>query len=157
MVDGKCSKKFPKEFCEETTVEEDGYPKYARPNNGQEFTDSRGNVFDNRHVVPHNAYLTVKYECHINVEVCASVKAVKYIHKYIFKGYDSTTLLVSNERDEVKEYLDSRYISAIESCWHIFEFSMHAEDPTVYRLPVHLPDQQMVYFNDDDAVDDVLE
>jgi hypothetical protein len=53
--------------------------------------------------------------------------------------------------------LDARYISAIENCWHIFEFAMHAEEPTVYRLPVHLPDQQMVYFNDDDAIDDILE
>jgi hypothetical protein len=34
MVDGKCSKKYPKDFCDETTMEEDGYPKYARPNNG---------------------------------------------------------------------------------------------------------------------------
>jgi hypothetical protein len=38
MVDGKCSKKYPKDFCDETTVEEDGYPKYARPNNGRTFT-----------------------------------------------------------------------------------------------------------------------
>ena len=61
------------------------------------------------------------------------------------------------ERDEITEYLDGRYIGSVESCWHIFEFAMHAEAPTVYRLPVHLEDQQMVYFNPDDNINDVLE
>ena len=60
-------------------------------------------------------------------------------------------------RNEIKEYLDARYIGSAESCWHIFEFPMHAQKPTVYRLPVHLEDQQLVYYNPDDNVDDVLE
>ena len=34
---------------------------------------------------------------------------------------------------------------------------MHAEYPTVYRLPVHLEDQQLVYFNPEDDIHDVLE
>jgi len=72
------------------------------------------------------------------VEICASVKAIKYIHKYIYKGHDRTTLEITREGqqaiDEVKEYVDARYISAIESCWHIFEFPMHAEKPNVYHL-----------------------
>jgi hypothetical protein len=34
---------------------------------------------------------------------------------------------------------------------------MHAQSPTVYRLPVHLEDQQLVYFNADDNADDVME
>ena len=29
------------------------------------------------------------------------------------------------------------------------EFPMHEEKPTVYRLPVHLEDQQTVYFEED--------
>lgn len=100
-----------------------------------------------------------RYNCHINVEICASVDAVKYIHKYIYKGHDRTTLEVLDEqnRDEVKEYLDARYIGSVESCWHIMEFNMHAEFPAVYRLPVHLEGQQVVYFNPDDNILDVLE
>ncbi len=46
--------------------------------------------------------------CHINVEVCVSVKAIKYIHKYIYKGNDRTTLEVQ-DHDEIKEFLDARY------------------------------------------------
>ena len=60
-------------------------------------------------------------------------------------------------RDEIKEYLDACYIGSVESCWHMFEFPMHFSQPTVYRLPVHLEDQQMVYYNPDDNPDDVLE
>ena len=162
MVDGKCSKHFPKEFCEHTVYGEDGYPKYAWPNNGRSFektANGKRHVYDNRDVVPYNAYCSAKYKCHINVEICASVEAVKYIHKYIYKGYDRTTIEISGdqERDEIKEYLDACYISAAESLWHIFEFPMHAESPSVYRLPVHLKDQNLIYYNPDDDINEVLD
>ena len=85
-----CSKKFPKPFENETVVNTDGYPSREGPTiqlqrNGQSVT------FDNRWVVPYNPYLLRKYGSHINVEICASVKAVKYIHKYIYKGNDLAT------------------------------------------------------------------
>jgi hypothetical protein len=145
-------KTHPKEFTEETIFGEDGYPAYARPDNGCTFTDRHGNIHDNRDIVPYNPYLSAKYgetqffayffkipdcintDCHINVEICASVKAIKYIHKYIYKGHDRTTIQVTKGPqaiNEIKEFLDARYISAKESCWHIFEFPMHAEKPTV--------------------------
>jgi hypothetical protein len=87
------------------------------------------------------------------------VDSVRYITKYIFKGHDRTTVALAEDqnRNEVKEYLDARYIGSVESCWHIFEFPMHAEKPTVYRLPVHLEDQQLIYYNADENPDDVLE
>jgi hypothetical protein len=34
MIDGKCSKFFAKQFCEHTTILENGFSQYARPNNG---------------------------------------------------------------------------------------------------------------------------
>ena len=33
---------------------------------------------------------------------------------------------------------------------------MHSESPSVYRLPVHLENQQLIYYNADDDVDEVL-
>ena len=71
MVDGHCSKHFRKEFCENTQFGDDGYPKYARPNNGRSFVKG-GFEYDNRDVVPYNPYLSAKYNCHINVEICKS-------------------------------------------------------------------------------------
>ena len=53
--------------------------------------------------------------------------------------------------------MDACYIGSVESCWHMFEFPMHALKPTVYRLPVHLEDQQLVYYNPDDNPNEVLE
>ncbi len=47
-----------------------------------------GFAFDNRWVVPYNPYLSLLFNCHINVEVCTFVTAVKYLYKYIYKGHD---------------------------------------------------------------------
>jgi len=157
MADGRCTKQYPKELRETTHFGDDGYPLYARPNNGH-FFEKNGHRYTNRDVVPYSPYLSARYNCHINVEICASVQAIKYIHKYIYKGHDRTTLEISDQnRNEIKEYLDSRYISAAESCWRIFEFNMHKESPSVTRLPVHLEDEQLVYFNADDNANDVIE
>jgi hypothetical protein len=154
MVDGVCSKHFPKEFCPETRFSEDGYPEYARPDNGRTYTNSRGQTFDNCHIIPYNPFLSARYDCHINVEICTSVKAIKYIHKYIYKGHDPATLEVS-EIDEILEHIDSHYIGPPEGVWHVLEFPLHEEKPSVYHLPVHLKDQQMVFF-DDDNVEEVM-
>jgi hypothetical protein len=59
MVDKKCSKKYPKQFREHTLSSENGYPDYARPNNGRT-VEKNGHIYDNRDVVPYNAYLSAK-------------------------------------------------------------------------------------------------
>ena len=41
---------------------------------------------DNQWIVPYNPVLLLKYQCHLNVEYCASIKGVKYLYKYVFKG-----------------------------------------------------------------------
>jgi hypothetical protein len=38
--------------------------------------------------VPYNLYLSTKYHAHINVEICTTIKAVKYLYKYVYKGHD---------------------------------------------------------------------
>jgi hypothetical protein len=87
MVDGRCSKRFPKQFQEITSTENDGYPLYMRRNNGRTyFNTNKHELIDNRHIVPYNPQLSMMFDCHINVEVCSSIRAVKYIYKYIYKG-----------------------------------------------------------------------
>ena len=76
-----CSKHYLRDFTPTTIDNSDGYPVYARPDNGCTHNTSKGPV-DNRWVVPHNRYLCQKYDAHINVEVVATVKAVKYLYKY---------------------------------------------------------------------------
>ena len=112
MKDGKCSKKYPRNFQENTTENEDGYPIYRRRNNGRTVEVNKIQL-DNRWVVPYNPYLTTKYDCHINVEICSSITAIKYLFKYVYKGHDRATIEIIN--DEINLYLDARYISASEA------------------------------------------
>ena len=94
----------------------------------------------------------VWYDCHINVEICASVKAIKCIHKYIYnlyKGHDHATSEMGEDIDEILEHINSCYIGPLEGWWHSFEFPLHEKKPSFYRLPVHEEDQQMVHFDDD--------
>ena len=34
----------------------------------------------------------MKYDCHINVEVCSTIGAVKCLYKYIYKGHDKAMM-----------------------------------------------------------------
>ena len=45
-----------------------------------------GVIYDNSWVIPYNPYMLLKYDCHINVEICHSIESVKYLNKYVYKG-----------------------------------------------------------------------
>jgi hypothetical protein len=60
------------------------------------------------------------------------------------------------EVDEIKKYVDCRYVSASEVMWRIFKFDMHERFPIVERLQYHLPNMQMVLFDNDDDVQEVV-
>ncbi|XP_060855149.1 uncharacterized protein LOC132932805 [Metopolophium dirhodum] len=145
MVDNKCSKDFPKAYAEETVyVADGGYPKYRRPDDGRVVL-VRGREVGNECVVPYNPYLLAKYDAHINVEICTSIKSVMYIYKYIYKGHDRVTLEVQDQ-DEIANYVNSRYVSPPEGIWRLFSYKLHGKSHTVVRLPVHLEGRQNVYF-----------
>ncbi|XP_065314115.1 uncharacterized protein LOC135923348 [Gordionus sp. m RMFG-2023] len=149
MENGICTKKFPKDFQMETRPNIDGYPYYKRRDNG--ITILSGKPTDNRYVIPYNRYLMLKFNAHINVEICTSIKSVKYIFKYIYKGYNCTNVDINvasniNIHDEIKSHLNARYVSACESMWRLLENNMHDRSHAVIRLGIHLPLQQPVYF-----------
>ncbi|KAL6540371.1 hypothetical protein OROHE_012142 [Orobanche hederae] len=78
MFQGKCSKHFPKKFNDRTTIGEDGFPIYRRRNTGIQV--QKGNaLLDNRYMVPYNRNLLVKFDAHINVELCNSARSIKYL------------------------------------------------------------------------------
>lgn len=78
-----------------------------------------------------------------------SVGAVKYLYKYVYKGPDRAKASLDNPEkvDEPKLYLDARYLSPPEACHRLFGFKMHDCAPPVVRLALHLPGEQVVYFN----------
>lgn len=85
-----------------------------------------------------------------------SLASLKYVNKYIYKGHDRTTLQVT-DKDDIKRYIDARYVSAIEGVWRLYHFPLHDRDPSVVRLQIHLEGQHMVTFRPDDSVEAVRE
>jgi len=66
-----CKRGYAKAPCAATMYDDGGYPIYRR-GVGDEF------------IVPHNLDMLLKYDCHINVELCSTV----CVHKYMLSGYD---------------------------------------------------------------------
>ena len=118
----KCSRLFPKKIQRTTTISENGFPHYCRRNDSLTVTKN-GVCLDNRSVVPYNPQLLLKYQTYINVEWCNRSTSIKYLFKYINKGYDIITTVIVLEQnefflnkepiDEIKQYLDCRYVSLI--------------------------------------------
>ena len=120
IVDGKCSKKFPKAFVEKTFAAADGYPYYRRRNDGKSVVKN-GISLDNRYVVPYNPYLSKKYNGHINVEICST-------------GPDMASVSMeadSDKKDEIVKFVNSRFLTASESFWRIYSFDVHGRDPGI--------------------------
>lgn len=109
----ECRFKFPKDYSEETIVNESGYPVYARPNNGWGIVKER-QFLDNRWVAAYSPQLLRRFNCHINVERVFGVQSVKYLYKYIYKGPDRAELEVDYDgpvnHDEPRIALDGRFI-----------------------------------------------
>ncbi len=126
-------------------------------------------VVDNRWIVPYNLHLATKYHVHINMEICSSIFAVKYMYKYVYKGPDRATTVVERQanrhgqennaqvvvvngegqnHDEIKAYLEGRYVSTSEASWRLFSFRMHEWTSSITRLAVHEPGMHKVVYND---------
>ncbi|KAK9051315.1 hypothetical protein SSX86_027942 [Deinandra increscens subsp. villosa] len=164
-MNGKdCTKRFPKDYRDYTSVDTDGYPLYRRREGGPKVLKS-GHDLDCRYVVPYNKVLLKRYQAHINTEWCNQGNSIKYLFKYINKGPDRASVkFVANDEhdsngqpvDEVKAHFDCRYVSACEAAWRIQKFDVHYRTPSVFRLPFHLPGQQQVVFHEDDDMDEVM-
>ncbi|XP_074328080.1 uncharacterized protein LOC141665994 [Apium graveolens] len=171
MVKGSCIKHFPKRYNSHTFFDECGFPIYKRRRIGITI-NKKGVNLDNRFIVPFNRDLLVHFQCQMNLEICNNLRSLKYLCKYCLKGHDTTTICLRKTCtstsatipkkkkgliDEVKHYLDGRYVCALEaSCW-IFAFDIHSRWPSVERLPIHLPGEKHVSFNSGDVLEDVCD
>lgn len=97
----------------------------CRPDNGR--VVQKGTAYlDNRWVVPYNPLLTQVFDCHINVEVCTGLHAVKYIYKYVHKGHDRAIAEIGpagNEPiNEMKTFVEGRSVHLFASLtgWHTY-------------------------------------
>ena len=185
VVSGKCRFRFPKPYCNATQFVDGEYPTYRRrsPENGGRIhikkikrknsrkrnfhemtTDSvKEEYITNEWVSPYNPILLLLFNCHINVEFCTSILAVKYITKYVYKGptYISYSLQEKENiryvTDQIKFYTESRYVTAIEAVYRLFKFPLHGKYPHVMVLNAHLPGEKPFFFDEDDSRDELKE
>ncbi|KAI5412142.1 hypothetical protein KIW84_056991 [Lathyrus oleraceus] len=157
IKNGHCKKRYPKDFCEETRQGNDSYLEYMRRFSDPIFLNINKSV-DNRWVVPYNPWLLLKYDCHINVEICSSIKSIKYLYKYVYKGPDRVAMKVhrGTGMDMIQQYVDARWIFSPEALWKIFKFTLYKLYPSVERLQIHLPNHHQVRFYKHQRITDVL-
>ena len=160
MQDLKCKSKYPRPFNQNTLQGKDSYPVYQRRDDGRQ-AKVRRQMLDNRWVVPYNPYLLRMFNCHINVEVCSSIKAVKYLYKYVYKGHDRASFSIDQPDsngvvDEIKRYIDARWVTPPEAMWRIFGFNLSESSPSVLQLPLHLPNMHSVTFKAQEDLTDVV-
>ncbi len=160
MKDGRCSVGggFPKKFSNCTIMTEEGmrpiYRRRSPEQGGRVVTITRGGKefkIDNSWIVPYSPFLLLRYNAHINVELCAHCGGVKYLLGYVHKGCDSQcakTVVEGEERNEIEEYRNLRSIGSSEAAWTAFAFDTAKNYPAVNALRVHLEDQQNVVFDE---------
>jgi hypothetical protein len=95
MEKGKCKKQYSCKFQSEIVTDVNGYPIY-RCKNTRRTLLVHGVELDNRWVVPHNVYLSTKYDAHINIKVYNNIRVIKYLFKYVYKGHDCATVEISH-------------------------------------------------------------
>ncbi|XP_013595152.1 PREDICTED: uncharacterized protein LOC106303427 [Brassica oleracea var. oleracea] len=172
MEKGECTKKYPKPYSNNTTIDESAFVVYKRQVNTRASVLKGDIELNNRNVVPHNLSLVKKYKAHINVEWCCKTSAIKYLFKYITKGVDRALALLEQsgckdkatldrkrehlELDEIDRFLKCRYISACEASWRLFSFHIHHNQPSMMKLKIHLPGKQRLLYNQNKSLEEVL-
>lgn len=139
-----CKKHFPKRTTVISSVDGKGFWHLARPR------------AEDRFVVPYSPNALRTFKCHINVEPCTAAHTVKYMHSYMNKGCDWTTLAVEavgdNMRNEFYEYQRLRHVGFAEAFLRMTDMDFSVNEPAVTRIPIHLENEQSVVFHED--VDD---
>ena len=179
---GYCKDHYPKPFTDQTYIDDEhGIMMYRRrdpaamlPEEWPQMPQDQQEEMRMKQsrVVPYNAFLLLKYNCHINVEISTSAQAIKYLFKYMHKGSDHCAYFVRriirdnrtdpqelDDNDEIQRYQNARWIGSVEAAWRLFEFPLFKKSHTIIRLQVHLPNEQTVRWNGNDsgAAEAVLE
>ena len=136
---GKCTYGFPQPLRATTSVNDEGRVELRR------------DTEEDRWISSHIPFLIDELECHIHVDLIASVWSYMYLYKYLHKGPDNTNYSIGsagdNERvNEVADFQNGRYLSAGEAAWRILGFHVSQKQPGVERLLIHLPGKNYAQF-----------
>ncbi|XP_033137458.1 uncharacterized protein LOC103859363 isoform X2 [Brassica rapa] len=92
--------------------------------------------------------LSGKLDKNILVDVIGQIVNIGPMEQIKTKGKDNSKL------DNILR--DTIYISACEATWRTLAFPTHYRTTSVEKLSFHLPRQQLVVYNEDDPVEEVL-
>lgn len=139
----RCGGQFPFAFTNETILGDERRKTLYRRRNGEQWThvNGEGRRISNEWIVPYNAELLLKYQCHLNVEVVTADYAIKYLFKYLFKGSDSASAAIkATERiiDRIGHYQAHRYLGSAEAIWRLYKLHMTSHTDTVVRMAVQM-------------------
>ncbi|ONM00077.1 hypothetical protein ZEAMMB73_Zm00001d030046 [Zea mays] len=127
-----CKNHYPRPFSDTTLQGKDSYPIYRRRDDDRK------------------------------EKACGSIKAVKYLFKYIYKGHDRASVVMrdaskaDDDVDEIKQYRDARWVTPPEALWRIYDFELSQISPPVMQLQLHLPNMHMVAFHERQMVERVV-
>ena len=98
---------------------------------------------------------------HINVEICSTIEAIKYLYKYIYKGHDWVAFNISYQEnleniDEIKNFQVIRRISPPKVMWRIYSLSLNEIHPFVKTLQLYLENKQSVIFRKLGNLDSII-
>ena len=128
----KCIYGFPHPITSSTSVDDDGRVHYIHKTE------------EDRWIAPHIPELIDELDCHIFVNVVFTVAVFTYLYKYLYKGPDRTQFQLNHTEhdhvDELKDYVEGRYLSAHEAAWRILGFHITSKTPSIACLPLHLPE-----------------
>ena len=153
----RCIYGFPKPITTDTYVDDDGH------------VHLRTRTAEDQWIASHIPELVNELNCHIFVDIVFTVAVFMYLYKYMFKGPDHSQYQfrkldnqtnsyeqASERKNEVKDYVDGRYLSSPEAAWRILNFQITMKNPTVRALTVHLPGQNIPKFLANDTTSSLI-
>uniref|UniRef100_A0A183C4Y9 ATP-dependent DNA helicase n=1 Tax=Globodera pallida TaxID=36090 RepID=A0A183C4Y9_GLOPA len=162
LVDGKCTKHFPRPFAEQTVIDDRivGVQYRRRPPAQSESERLQSperfacavSGKDNRFVVPHNRFLALN----INVEWIQGDACIKYVLKYVMKGCQLAFVQIVNDTtattagtvvvnyDEFRQIRMARYQTPNEALLSIWGNKIVRKSHQVQHQRFHLPGQNRI-------------
>lgn len=90
-----------------------------------------------------------------------SIATIKYLHKYFNKGPDFINIYQANKssvRQDNEQQTNQDEIANHLECgamWRILEYPLHGRSHSVLTLPVHLPKDRHIVFQEDDNFEEI--
>ena len=110
-------------------------------------------------IVLYNVYFLLRFNVHINVEICTSIKFIVYLYKYVFKNSNFVNVEIITTKevnrfvhvnnsilivDECITYHENKWINFCKTTWKILNLFFDQIKFFVVRLQIYLSNMQRV-------------